>query len=318
MKKIMILFCGALMLLHGFGCGEAPSPAGKKDGRLVVAAGLPPIAWLAETVGGKHVKVIQMLPDGRSPHDYAPGAREIREASAAKLFLSAGTNFERLASKAFPGEGRILDLARQAEKIPLTDGCCEGHHRHEAEEHRHDENHHHHHHHHDVGGHDPHIWLSIRNDIVMAAAIRDALSKLDPAHAEEYRANCAALEERLLRLEAELKHALAPYAGRVFFVYHPAFGYFAAMTGLKQIGIELDGREASPARLAEVIRHAREEKAGAIFVQPQFNRTSAAALARATGAEVAELDPLARDIPANLSRLSAALIRGFSSRGGGK
>lgn len=306
MKKLMFLFGGALVLLFGFGCGEESGVHGKDSDRLVIAAGLPPVAWIAENVGGNHVKVIQLLPDGKSPHDYAPGAREIGEASAAKIFLSAGTSFEHLAAKLFPGEGRILDLARSAEKIPLADGCADHHHHGED------------HHHHNAEGHDPHIWLSLRNDIIMAEAIRDALVKLDPARAESYRANCAALTAEFAALENELKTAMKPYAGRVFFVYHPAFGYFARMTNLKQVGIELDGREASPSRLAEVVRHAQSERAGAIFVQPQFNPASASALARLTGAKVAELDPLARDIPANLRRLCDALIAGFSGKGAAK
>lgn len=313
----LLFLCGACGFFLGSGCGEEPRADRGNSGRLVIAAGLPPVAWIAETVGGDRVEVIQLLPDGRSPHDYAPGAREIGKVAAAKLFLSTGTNFERLAAKAFPGEGRILDLARQAEKIPFADGCGEHHHHDGEDQHKHDE-HHHHRHDGDGDGHDPHIWLSLRNDIIMAEAIRDALVKLDPANAESYRANCAALVGRFATLEGELKTALAPYAGRVFFVYHPAFGYFAKMANLKQVGIELDGREASAARLAEVVRHAQAERAGAIFVQPQFNPASAAALARLTGAKVAELDPLARDIPANLRRLADTLIAGFSAKGAAK
>jgi len=310
MKKIAYLFFGVLpLLLAAPGCGDNSLSRQSANGRLVVAAGLPPVAWIAEKIGGDKIEVIQLLPDGRSPHDYAPGAREIGKAAAAKLFLSTGTSFDHLAAKAFPGEGRVLDLAAKAEKLPLTDGCGEHHH------HHHDADHHHHD---DGEGHDPHIWLSLRNDIIMAGTIRDALAKLDPANAEFYRANCAKLTAEFAALESELKTALKPYAGKVFFVYHPAFGYFAAMTGLKQVGIELGGREASAARLAEVVRHALEERAGAIFVQPQFNPTSAAALARMTGAAVAELDPLARDIPANLRRLSDTLIRGFSAKGAAK
>ena len=47
------------------GCGENEKP----QGPLEVAAGLPPVAFLAERIGGETVSGSTMLPEGRSPHD---------------------------------------------------------------------------------------------------------------------------------------------------------------------------------------------------------------------------------------------------------
>jgi zinc transport system substrate-binding protein len=270
---------------------------------------LPPVAWLAAQIGGDKVDVVQILPDGKNPHDYAPGAGELTKAARAKVYLSAGTNFDLLASKPFSRDNRILDLNRNTERISMTTGenCGKsecGHHHHHAECNDHS-----------VDGSDPHIWLSIHNNLIMAKDICAEFSRLSPADAEYFQNNLKAVSDKFTALEKDIKDELSPYKGRAFFVYHPAFGYYAHMTGLKQIGIELGGREASPARLAEVIKHAKADKAAVIFVQPQFNPASAKALAKETGAEVSELDPLAKDVIANIQHLTATLKKGFSAEG---
>ena len=97
-------------------------------------------------------------------------------------------------------------------------------------------------------------------------------------------------------------------------VAHPAFGYFAHMTGLGQAAIELGGREATPAHLAGIIRRAREHGVRVIFVQPQFNPASARALSQAIGGEVVGMDPLAADLPANIREMTRVLKHGFAAQ----
>ena len=46
---------------------------------------------------------------------------------------------------------------------------------------------------------------------------------------------------------------------RTFFVYHPAFGYFAQAYNLRQRAVELNGREASAVQQAAIIREAGAE-----------------------------------------------------------
>ena len=83
-----------------------------------------------------------------------------------------------------------------------------------------------------------HVWLSLDNAVRIAENIEKAYAALDPAHAAVYRANREALSREFTALEQEVKRELAPYAGAEFYVYHPAFGYFAHMTGLGQAAID--------------------------------------------------------------------------------
>jgi zinc transport system substrate-binding protein len=70
-------------------------------------------------------------------------------------------------------------------------------------------------------------------------------------------------------------------------VFHPAWGYFAHAYGLKQVPIEIEGKDPKPAQLKELIQHARENDIKVIFVQPQFSTKSAEVVAREIGGQVA-------------------------------
>lgn len=292
------------------GCGDEPATA--PGGAITVSAGLPPIAYIANRIGGDFIHAQSVLPEGRSPHDYSPGPHDIRAAAASRLFLTTRMPFENsLLAPLSRGSVKVIDVSEGISRIPFG-ASCEHEHAHAADPHAG--------HAHGPGepcsddGLDPHVWLSLSNAIRIAENIEKAYAALDPAHAAVYRANREALAGEFAALEKEVKHELAPYAGQEFYVYHPAFGYFAQMTGLGQAAIELGGREASPAHLAGIIRRAKEHNVRVIFVQPQFNPASARALSQAIGGEVVGMDPLAADLPANIREMTRVLKAGFAAR----
>ena len=103
------------------------------------------------------------------------------------------------------------------------------------------------------------------------------------------------------------------YKGRSFFVFHPAYGYFARDTGLNQVAIEFEGKEPTGKGLSETIERARQAEVRSIFVQPQFASASAEAVAKEIGAKVESLDPLAKDVVANLREISRKIFDSFQS-----
>jgi len=298
MKHLLLaMFAVTALVLLG-GCGKSADTAP----RTLAVCGVPPVAYLAEYIAGGPVESI--LPEGRSPHDFAPQPAMLRNAVRARLFLSTGMPFEEQLAKAMSGGIRIVPVAADVKRLPL-----------EEHEHHHAEHGHHAEHDgHDLHAMDPHVWLAPGNCLLIARRIRDAFAEAEPERKAVFDANYRQLADELQKLDAELAARLKPCAGKTFFVYHPAFGYFAAAYGLHQKGIELDGREPSPARLAEIIREAREHGVKTIFVQPQFNPASAAALARAIGGTVAETDPLQRDVPAGFRKTADAIVQGFGGK----
>ena len=274
------------------GCGKKQ----KAEGPLEVAAGLPPVAFLASRIGGEAVVVNSMLPDGRSPHDYSPAPHDVLNASRSRIFLTTGMNFEKTLCRPLDSaRTTVCDVTEGIRRIPMASHGHDGH----ADDHDHD-------------ALDPHVWLDSENLCIMANNICKAFCTADPDNDALYRANSIKLIGEI-RLQTRLLAAqLAPYRGRCFYVYHPAFGYFANMFGLRQEAVELDGREVTPARLSDLIQQARRDRVAVIFVQPQFNPSAMQALQRQLRVEVKTADPLRRDVLKNMQELVSELRMAFA------
>lgn len=297
-KKLSFLL--ALLLMAG--C--SPENNSGLSGKIQLVSGLPPVAFLVNTIAGERAHCSAMLPEGRTPHDFTPRTPALRQAAQAKIFFTAGQSFEEKCAGFFRDKSTICDVSKNITRIHFSDGS--GTHRHCDDT--------------SCSSHtdsDPHFWLSAGNAVIMAENITSALIAADPAGRKYYLANCRKLQNSLLELDKNIRRDLAPFAGRTFFVYHPSFGYFARDYRLKQRAVELNGREVRTNQLAAVIREAKTANASTVFVQKQFNPRTAEALAHHIGGTVEFLDPLAYDLPANLARTAEALKSGFSREGKG-
>jgi len=154
---------------------------------------------------------------------------------------------------------------------------------------------------------DPHIWLSPLNLKLMATNIAKAMIELDPTNRIYYQQNLQRVSHKLDQLHSSIKKELAPYRGTAIYVFHPAFGYFTNTYHLKQKSVELDGKKPTPKQLAFLIRKARSSGVKTLFVQPQFDPKSAAAIATAIDGKVVSLDPLGEDPEFNLQLMSATI-----------
>lgn len=163
---------------------------------------------------------------------------------------------------------------------------------------------------HDHEGADPHIWLSPMHVKHMGIAIRNALVKADPANAPIYRKNYRAFAEKLDALDLRLNERLSqiPVEKRRFLVFHPAWNYFAHSYGLEEVPIEVEGREPGPRQLMNIIDLARKERISVIFVQPQFSRRAAEAIAKQIGATLVDADPLAENWAENLEKVAESIV----------
>ncbi len=295
-----------------------------------VTVSLPPQGWLLQRLAGPLVQGQVLADKGQDPHTFEPTPKQVAALAKAKLYFTVGLPFEEALAAKLPRDDkgpRVIDTSSVIEKIAMT---AHGHDEHQAEHHEgrhatnhdghrhqehgtkvaahqhHDEHQHHAdaHHGHDEEGGDPHIWLSCRNLIRMAEVMSTALIEADPAHADSYRSNQQALSDELAAIDREIGEALRPHQGATFYVFHPAFGYFAHDYCLEQEAVELGGKAPLPKQLNAVIARAREDKVKVLFVQPQFDSKSAKVVAEAIGGRVEPLDPLAADVPANLRRMA--------------
>lgn len=259
---------------------------------LPVYASVPPITALAEAVGGPRVDAHSLLRPGENPVTFSPTPRQLARLADSRLFITVGLPFEKVwlprirqLSKGL----QVLDLRTGLHLLPLPE------HRHAAgDPHTGDEP-------------DPHVWTDPVALIHMSETLRDALIRLDPEHAEEYRQRQATLAARLQGLDRALRTRLAPLKNRDFLVFHPAWGYFARRYGLHQLAIEHEGKQGGARWMAELIERARSGDIRVIVVQPQFDQRLARQIAQAIGGRVVSVDPLAPDIENSLQRLARVL-----------
>jgi len=292
----------ALGLMVNSASAEA-APARK----LKVVVSILPQAYFVERIGGERVEVEVLVGPGQSPHAWEPTPRQVEGLARAHVYFRIGIDFENALVPRIEQMFRHLRIVDTRRNVPLrsmtadelaaaeadgahehSEACVHGSGSTTAP----------------TGPPDPHIWLSPLLAKIQAETICDALVELDPEHAEEYRSNLAAFHGDLDRVHARIAEVLAPLKGRPVFVYHPAFGYFTDAYGLRQVPVEMGGKEPTARQLAALIEKAKATGAKVIFVQPQFPTKSATAVAQAIGGAVVPIDDLARDYLRNLEELA--------------
>ncbi|WP_449257756.1 metal ABC transporter solute-binding protein, Zn/Mn family [Chlorobium limicola] len=298
--RTVALLAMLILLLLQNGCVTTP-----ENRQLQVVTSIVPFAYFVERIGGDRVAVTAMVPPGGNPHSYEPTPRQMSALSGASMFVKAGSGVE----FELDWVPRILSLNPELQICDASEGVrliAVNHedHAHEkrthAEDLRKDADHHHH------GRFDPHYWLSPENGILIARNIEKALIQADPDNREQYAANADELVSDLEALRIEIRNRLASVRNRSFLVFHPAWGYYAAEFGLKQIAAEEEGKTLTPRQLQQVIEQARAADIRVVFVSPQFSTVQAEAIARDIGGTTGMVDPLAHDYMDNLRKATDA------------
>ena len=275
---------------------STPAQSASADG-LIVTVSILPQQYFVERIGGERVKVNVMVAPGDSPHNYEPKPEQMTALSQSAAYFSIGVDFEgawleKIAS-ANPNM-LMVDTIADVDRLPMAAHSHEG-----EEDHDEDEEH-------EEDGLDPHVWTSPELVKIMSQSIYAALAQLDPDHQAEYQKNLDQFVQEIDTLEAEIVQDLAGLEGKKFFVFHPAWGYFANDFGLEQIPIETGGTEPSAKELAALIDEARHEGVRVIFVQPEMSTKAAETIAAEIGGSVVPISPLAYDWMSNLSLVAEA------------
>ncbi len=278
------------------------SPSGLAAERVPVFVSIVPQKYFVQQIGKDLVQVRVMVPPGASPATYEPKPGQMADLSKTAVYFAIGVPFENAWLKKIAAANpkmKVIHTDHGIEKFSMATHL----HQDEVDEHQKAETHH------QTGEHgqrglDPHIWLSPPLVKIQAHMILNTLQQLDPAQRSVYAANYDQFVAQINRLDAELKESFAGKQGRQFMVFHPAWGYFARAYGLKQVPVEIEGKDPKPAQLKALIEYAREKDIKVIFVQPQFSNKSAKLVAREIGGQVAFANPLAEDWMSNLRDVS--------------
>ena len=308
-KRILAAACAAATALALSACTSTATSgdSSSKDGKLTVMASFYPLQYLAEKIGGEHVSVTSLTPEGAEPHDLELSPKMVDSLSSADAVVYLA-GFQSAVDEAIEQQApkTVIDVSSAAELIEAgtdanhpaeeeeeaTDEAQSG----ETEGHDHDhEGHDHegHEHHHDMSA-DPHFWLDPTRMAHAATLVGDKLAEADSAHADVYKANAKALAEELNTLSDTLVTKTSSCKVKTFVTAHTAFGYLADRTGLTQVGISgLDPESSpSPARLAEIAQIAKEQGVTTIFTEALIDPKVAQTLADDLGITTAVLDPI--------------------------
>lgn len=279
-----------------FAGGQAQSPSGGATsaptgaGALPVFVSIDPQIYFVKTIGGDHVSVHALVPPGVEPESYDPTPRQMAMLSQARIYFAIGLPFETVLIPKIESSMKNITVVETQAHVPLRTFSQ-----------------------HLVGnsaplrGTDPHIWLAPELVKIQGAAVERALAAADPANAASYAAGLQKLDDQMNALHRRIASTLAGLSRRSFFVFHPAFGYFADEFGLKQVSIEAEGKEPGPKQLAALISEAEKLHVKTIFVEPQFDESRAKVVADSVGASVVQIDPLAEDYVANLESVAGEI-----------
>jgi len=252
------------------GCGGAEKAAEKKSAepfRIVTSFYPMYVATINITDGVDGVEVYNMTkPQTGCLHDYQLMTEDMKTLEKADAFVINGAGMEDFMDKVTEQQKKlkVIDASRGIELI------------------------------HDDEGDNPHVWLSVTNEIAQVRNIADQLKEADPAHAEKYEKNAAAYIEKLTALKNEMHAALDNVPHKDIVTFHEAFPYFAKEFHLNIIGVveREPGTEPTPTELQETIEQVKALPTKVLFTEPQYSPAAAETIARETGAKIYTLDPV--------------------------
>lgn len=178
-----------------------------------------PLQYFAERIAGPHAEVVLPAPPEVDPAFWLPDAAVINQYQGADLVLLNGAGYARWVGKATLARSRLVDTSAGFRKDYLAAETAVTHS-------------------HGPGGEHAHTgtafttWLDFSLAARQAAAIRDAVVRLQPRLREEVEENFVALERDLLALAQQAK-ALGLYAkGMPMLASHSVYQYLAEAYGL--------------------------------------------------------------------------------------
>lgn len=282
-RPLIALFAVQTALCFAAGCnGKAPELNS-------ISVSILPQKYFAEKITGGKYPVEVMVPPGHNPETFEAGHKQMKAISHSFLYFRIGL---------IPLEtGQMDRFASVNPKMKITDtseGVSfivseEGH-----------------------EGADPHIWLSPKEVRIIARNMLNALVREVPEEAELFNQGFASLMAEVDAADKMLSDKLSPHAGKSFICFHPSWSYLARDYGLRQISVEQNGKEPSPARIKFIEDIARKENIRVVLLEEQFPTELARAMAKDIGGNVVQTNPLAENWPAMMKNTASALAYAVS------
>jgi len=280
MKKIAFLISLILLLGSMTGCSGGTVPA------QVAATTLPVYEFTARLCENTPITVTRLVTEEVSClHDYSLNVRQVKAAEAAEVIVISGAGLEEFLDDILLNP-RTIDASETIQLIIPEEHSHDHSHDHsheEAEENDHEGHHH---------EHDPHIWLSPANAMIMAENICRGLRSCYPEYDAVFSANLSVLRSELTVLQTYAENELLDLSCREIITFHDGFAYLAQACGLTILDAieEESGSEASAKELIHMIEEVEHHHLPAIFTEKSGSVSAAGIISRETGAQTFALD----------------------------
>lgn len=280
------LFPVIAMALFGPLLSGTPARAASPSPINVVVT-IPVLKDLTEQIGGQRVHVTSLLSGYENEHTYSPKPSDLVAVRKATVLFEVGLGLEVWVASLVKNAGSpSLMVVTTSTGISLIrdhsepDGSA-------ADDHHHE------------GGGNPHIWMDPESVSTMVRHITDALSKLDPAHAAEFRQNQTAYVRQLDALRKELSDRINRLPDRRFVAHHPAWPYLARRFGFDIVATiqSQSGTEPSALQLQSLISKIKHDRIKVIVSEIQLSQRIPDLLAREAGGRVVVLTTLPGGLP---------------------
>ena len=252
-------------------CSPAASSSG--DGKLVVVATVSPITNIIYNVGGEHITLSGIVPEGVNSHTFEPAPSDAKKLAGADLIFANGLNLEDPTLKLAQA-----NLKDGAEIVILGDQTIS------PEEYAYDFSFPK-----EEGHPNPHLWPNPIYALRYAEIAKDALVRRDPPNADYYKGNYEKFKARIEALDEAIKATInsIPEDNRKLLTYHDSFAYFAPRYGMTVIGAiqPSDFSEPSARDVANLITQIKQEKVPAVFGSEVFPSPILQQIAKESGAK---------------------------------
>ena len=137
---------------------------------------------------------------------------------------------------------------------------------------------------------DQHAWMDPKNGIIYVRNIAQALARIDPANAEDYKTRAAAYTKQLQALDAWLRNEMTtvPVSKRRVLASHDSLQYLAKACGITLIAINgwTNKSEPSAAELARLTKQIEAEHVHALFLDSITDPRAMERISKETGATI--------------------------------
>ena len=205
MKKLIKILLSVLL----FAFASSSFAASKKS---IVCTTFPQYDWIRNILGEKSntFELTLLLNNGTDLHSYQPSVKDIAKISTCDLFVYVGGEsdewvekvIESAKNKNLVSVNMMQVLGDRVYEEELVEGMQGEEEDEEAEGEEEPE-------------YDEHIWLSLKNAVILTEYLSDQIQKLDSKNADTYKKNTAAYTNELKALDEEYFLSLAIYSRNV-------------------------------------------------------------------------------------------------------